>query len=485
MPDTTRFFPAFGPLLFGRAPRSTANFLRVQAAHADALSQLQAACGDLIPPRALAPTARGSSRRARVFSLPITFWAFLAQVLTPTCACRETVRKVQAWWALHGQPQLSANTSAYCQARARLPLATLAVVHDHLAEHLQRHVTTAQLWRGRRVKVVDGTNVSMPDTAENQKAYPQQASQKPGCGFPLMKLVGVFCLASGAWLKLASGTLPVHESQLFRQLWAFLERGDIVFSDRGFCAWATLAALGARGVDCVMRLHQARPADFRRGQRRGPKDRLISWSKPAQRTTGWSAADWRMLPDRLTLRLLEIRVAVPGFRTQQIRLITTLLDPLADPAAALGELSWRRWTVELHFREIKILLGLDVLRCQSPALIHKELWMHLIAYNLVRALMQEAAQVHPVPLARLSFKGTLDTLRHWADVLHAARGRPRQQAALRRTMLTIIARDQLPERPGRSEPRARKRRPKNYHLLTKPRHQMRVPAHRNRPRKSS
>jgi hypothetical protein len=325
----------------------------------------------------------------------------------------------------------------------------------------------------------------MPDTAANQKQYPQQASQQPGCGFPMMKLAGLFDLASGALLTVAHGTLHVHESQLFRHLWPLLVRGDVVLSDRGFCSFAAIASLQAHGVDTVMRLHQTRPVDFRRGQRLGSKDRRIVWNKPAQRTKGCSAGDWAALPDTLPLRLLEIRVAAPGFRTQRVLLITTLLDPVAYPAAALGELYFQRWTVELHFREIKILLGMDVLRCQTPAMIHKELWLHLIAYNLVRALMQEAGQVHHVPVVRLSFKGSLDTLREWADVLHATRDQPRKQAALRRAMLALIARDTVPDRPGRSEPRAKKRRPKNYHLLTKPRHQMRVPAHRNRPRKSS
>ena len=185
------------------------------------------------------------------------------------------------------------------------------------------------------------------------------------------------------------------------------------------------------------------------------------------------------------MRLVHLFVAVRGLRSRHFVLVTTLLDAVASPAEALGQLYFQRWTVELHFREIKILLGLDILRCQSPAMIHKELALHLIAYNLVRALMQQAAALHHVPLARLSFKGTLDTLRQWADVLHAARGHPRKQAALRRAMLALIARDQLPERPDRTEPRAKKRRPKNYRLLTKPRHQMRVPPHRNRPRKSS
>ncbi len=485
MHDTTRFFPAFGPLLFGRAPRSTVATLRAQAAGDDGLSQLQAACGQLIPTRAFEPTATGANSRERVFSLQVTFWAFLSQVLTPGAACRQVVRKVQAWWAAHGQADLDPNTSAYCQARARLPLSQLETVHDDLAARLQRNVTADQHWCGRAVKIVDGTNVSMPDTAANQKEYPQQASQTPGCGFPMMKLVGLFCLASGALLRVARATLHVHESQLFCQLWPWLQPGDIVLADRGFCAFATLASLRARGVDSVMRLHQARPADFRRGHRLGTNDRQVVWSKPVQRTAGYTADEWDALPDTLTLRLLEMLVAVPGFRTQRVLLITTLLDPVAYSAAALGQLYFQRWSVELHFREIKTLLGMDVLRCQTPAMIQKELQLHLIAYNVVRALMQEAGQRHHVPLTRLSFKGSLDTLREWADVLHAARTRPRRQAMLRRAMLKLIASDQLPERPGRTEPRARKRRPKNYHLLTKPRHQMCVPPQRNRPGKLS
>ncbi|MGH8531097.1 MAG: IS4 family transposase [Nevskiales bacterium] len=485
MHETTRFFPPFGPLLFGRAPRSITEKLRNQAARLDALSQLQVAFGSLIPAHRLAPSAQGPNSRLRVFSPSVTFWAFLAQVLSPPCACRQIVRKVQAWWAERGQPHLCADTSAYCQARARLPLATLEAIHDDLVTQLQRSVSTEQHWRGRTVKIVDGTNVSMPDTAANQAAYPQQASQQPGCGFPMMKVVGVFCLASGALLQIVRGTLRVHDCQLFRQLWRFLARGDILLADRGFCSYAAIASLAARGVDCVMRLHQARPHDARRGRRLGPRDRLLTWTKPIQRTPAWSAEDFAALSETLTVRLVHVAVGVRGFRTRQFVLVTTLLDRLAYPAEALGQLYFQRWTVELHFREIKILLGLDVLRCQSPAMIHKELQLHLIAYNLVRALMQQAAARHHVPLARLSFKGALDTMRQWADVLHAARGQPRKQAALRRAMLALIARDQLPHRPGRSEPRAKKRRPKNYHLLTAPRHQMRVPAHRNRPRKSS
>ena len=337
-------------------------------------------------------------------------------------------------------------------------------------------------WLSREVKIVDGTCLSMPDTPENQAAYPQPSNQKKGCGFPMMKLVGLFSLKSGALLHFARGTLRVHESQLFRQLWAHLSQGDIVLGDRGFCSFFAMASLLGRGVDSLMRLHQARRADFRRGKRLGKDDILITWTKPAQRTAAWSPQEFAALPDTLTLRQIRLHIDIKGCRSRTIILVTTLLDPVAYPAEAIAALYLERWSVELHFREIKITLALDVLRCLTPLMIEKELLLHIIAYNLVRALMQRAAILHGMELRRVSFKGTLDTLRHFADAVHASQGKPRKQAELLDSMLEIIAADQVPYRPSRNEPRAKKRRPKNYHLLTKPRHQMRVPPHRNRPK---
>ena len=205
------------------------------------------------------------------------------------------------------------------------------------------------------------------------------------------------------------------------------------------------------------------------------------WTKPLQRSAACTPEAFAALPATFTLRMVRYLVKNPGFRTKEVVLITTLLDPIAYPASDLASLYFKRWTVELHFREIKVLLGLDVLRCLTPTMIRKEIAMHRIAYNLVRLLMQRASVTHHVRLARISFKGTLDSLHHFSDAIHALAGHPRRQAALLEELLRTIANDLLPVRPGRSEPRAKKRRPKNYHLLTKPRKQMRVPSHRNRP----
>ena len=203
MRSTTPFFSAFGPLLFGRPPRSFRTELRSQAAHAESLSQLRAAFGSMVPDALLSREKSGAGSRDRLFSPLITFWAFLAQVLSPNSACRESLRKVQAWWSLRHGVEISADTSAYCQARARLSDHVLQHVHDHLAQRMEANVPDDELWRGRSVKIVDGTNLSMPDTAKNQQAYPQPTSQKPGCGFPMMKLIAIFSLASaGAEMKM-------------------------------------------------------------------------------------------------------------------------------------------------------------------------------------------------------------------------------------------------------------------------------------------
>jgi Transposase DDE domain len=483
MRQPTPFFAAFGSLLFGRAHRSKIDALLGPHPAERSLNQFQSAFGEFIPKALLAPQDSGVNSRQRIFSTVVTFWAFLAQVLERGSSCRDALRRVLAWWQFQcpRQAQPSPDTSAYCQARARLEDATLLKIGTHLADQMQRNTPCADLWKGRRVKVIDGTTGSMPDTPKNQQQWPQPKSQQPGCGFPLLKLVGLFCLASGALLQTVHSSLRQHEAVLARLLWKLLEIGDILLADRGFCSFLDLHALGQLGVDAVMRLHQARRADFRQGRRLAKDDRLVTWVKPARRSAVWTQEEFDALPATLLVRILRYRIAVPGFRSQEVILVTTLLDPKAYPLEALAELYFQRWGVELHFREIKTLLGMDVLRCHSPKMIVKELAMHQIAYNLVRALMQRAAICHHLRLAQLSFKGTLDSLHHFADAIHARTGHPRKQAHLLAQLLLTIALDQLPSRPSRSEPRAKKRRPKNYHLLTKPRHQMRVPPHRNRP----
>jgi hypothetical protein len=487
MPPVTPFFADFHRRLFGKAPLSGLQELLRHSSQVPSISHYQELFGKLVPQELLAPQKRGANSRQRFFSSSVTFWSFLGQVLEPGSSCRDALRRLNAWWQWRFPDQglPSHDTSGYCQARARLSESRLRRLCDHLGQQLEEQAGEDQLWLGRRVKIIDGTSVSMPDTAANQELWPQSSAQKPGCGFPLLKLLGVFSLQSGALLDLTISNQRRHDAQLARQLWPNFQAGDVVLADRGFCSFGDLAQLHSAGIEVVMRLHQARKTDFRRGKRLGPDDRVVIWNKPAQSTPGWTKEQLKALPDTLQLRLIRYRTQIPGCRCQEIILVTTLVDALLFSAAQLAGLYFRRWGVELHFRQIKTLLGMDVLRCLSPAMVRKELLMHLVAYNLIRALMQRASLIYHVPLERISFKGTLDSLHHFADAVHAAHTTPNRQRQLFDALLLTIAADLVPLRPNRSEPRVKKRRPKNYHLLTKPRHSMVLSQHRSRHRAKS
>jgi hypothetical protein len=448
----TMFLPGFSHRLCGRPTAAAAGGVQRRSERLDGLAGLVAR---FIPEALFTP---GEGRRTRVYTPWVTFVAFLGQVLSRGSACREAVRRVQAWRVAGKRPAPDESTSAYCQARARLPLAALRAAHEELGGWIERHAQDTWRWCGRAVKVIDGCGISMPDTGENRAKWPYAGGQKPGCGFPTAQMVGLFCLATGRLVRFALETWKAHEIPLARQLIAWMQPGEIVLADRGFCGWGLIALLQRKGVDVVMRAHQARTL----------KGRRMSWARP-QRQETWTKSLWAELPAELAVRIVRFRVAVPGFRTQEVVLVTTLLDEKAYPDAALAALYRRRWAVELCFREIKTTLGLDVLRCQTPELVEKEVWLQAIAYNLVRALMLEAAWVHGVDLGRLSFKGTVDTLRQWTPLFAPSLFAFKRARA---ELLRIIAADPVPLRPDRSEPRARKRRPKSYQLLTKPRHAM-------------
>jgi len=343
-----------------------------------------------------------------------------------------------------------------------------------------------QLWKGFWVKVVDGIGISLPDTRKNQRSYPQSAEQKPGCGFPLLKLVGVFSLASGALLNYARGNKHQHELGLLQRLLDTFKPGDLVLADRGFSTYALMALLGLRKTHSLFRLHHARRRDFRQGKCLGKNDRLLVWTKPCnwQRPRFIPKQLWQRLPKELSVRMVRFTLAVPGYRTQSVTLITTLVDPVLYPAAELAELYARRWRVELWFRDIKTSMGMETLRCLSPKMIHKELEMFFIVYNTIRCLMADAAQTHSVAIERLSFKGTVDSVRQFSAAIAQARSRKMKNRLIAR-LLELIAADQVPERPGRREPRAVKRRPKPFQKLNRPRHLMNEMLHRSKYRKNA
>jgi hypothetical protein len=360
-----------------------------------------------------------------------------------------------------------------------LPLDGLEQIHQTVVAQADQIVGPGQRWCGRRVLVADGATVTAADTPENQRAYPQQATQEPGCGFPLIRIVALLSLSTGMLVSWATGGWLQHEVTLLQSLWEHLAQGDVLLADRGFCNWALLAQCGQRRLDAVFRLKGSRRGDFRRGRRLSRDERLVCWPKPAQKAWTVSATLWAQLPEALTLRLVRCRLTLPGFRTRQVTLVTTLLDGQAFPPAKLSELYYRRWSMELSLRNLKSTLQMDQLSCKTPSNLEREIRLHFLMHNLVRRLMLEAALRHHVGLHRISFAGSLAAARRYGEALLQARSR-RQRRLLKDQLFQVLAQDLVPERPGRREPRAVKRRLKPYPLLNKHRHRFREISHQKR-----
>src|SRR6267154_1249186 len=447
----TPFFPQLRPRLarLGQHVRH----LRPQS-----LMHLDLLFGSVLPSWLLAQADEGTNSREQIYSVRRTFFGFLYQVLNPDCPCREVVRQIQSLFALLSLRRVSEDTGAYCQARGRLPIDTLARLRCAVAAHAQK---AGQLWNGFCVKVIDGTGLSMPDTPKNQRAYPQSREQKPGCGFPFMKVVGVFSLTTGALLDYAKGNKHQHELSLLHRLLDQFKPGDLALADRGFSCYTLLALLWTKKVPALFRLHHARGGDLRKGKRLGKNDRLVVWRKPKnwERRPYLPLALWKGIAPDLPVRILRYSLRRAGYRTRSLTLVTTLVDAQLYPAEQLALLYAKRWHIELWFRDIKTSMGMEVLRCQSPKMIHKELEMFFIAYNLIRCFMIQASQAYEVEVPRLSFKGTVDGVRQFSVAIAQARSSKKQKEIIAK-LLQTIADDLVPERSGRREPRAVKRRPK-------------------------
>jgi len=438
------------------------------------LHQCEALFGRWIPAWRLSPQDEGAHSRHRRWSLRLTFWTFFWQVAQAGAACREAIRQAQSLCQRLGLPLPPDETSPYCQARSNLPLERLDEISDGLVREADEGIVARDLWCGLRVQVLDGTTVTLPDTPENQEAFPQLTSQRPGCGFPIVRVVALFSLATGLLTAWATGRWRQHELAVWQTLWDHLRPGEVLLGDRGFGVWAVLAQCVARGAQGVFRTK--RKINFRQGQRLGPEDRLVSWPKPQQCPRYLTREQWAALPPVLTLRVVRCRLQRKGFRNRQVILVTTLRDPQAYPLAALGELYYRRWEVELGLRNLKTTLQMEHLSCKTPANVERELRLHFLVHNLVRRLMLEAARQQRAPWGRISFAGALGAARRYGEaMLQVSSARQRQR--LMAELLRVLADDPVPDRPGRREPRARKRRPKPYPLLTCHRHRYKEVPH--------
>ncbi len=411
--------------------------------------------------------------RVRTYTPLITLWTFLTQVLDPDHSCRKAVSSLIAFLVARGEAPVSPDTGNYCKARKRLPLSFIVRLVRKVGQMLSRKAPSSWLWKGRAVVLVDGSTVSMPDTPANQKAYPQPRTQKPGLGFPLARFVAVICLSTGAVLDLAIGAYKgkrTGETSLLRTLMDRLEPGSILLGDRYFASYFGIAQLVDRDIDGVFRMHQRRKVDFRRGRCLGIEDHVVEWRKP-ERPEWMDEATYERMPSTMEVREVRFRVQVPGYRVHTIVLVTTLLDPNVYTKEDLAELYLQRWHIELDLRSIKVVMQMDVLRCKTPDMVEKEVWIHMLAYNIIRSFMAAAAAREKAKPRELSFKGTLQALTAFRDSMREAS--PERYARLWEAMFVVMGYDRVGDRPGRVEPRCKKRRPKPYRMLTVPRDEAR------------
>ncbi len=405
--------------------------------------------------------------RNRLYTPIVTIWAFLSQVLESDQSLANTVKRVRAWLVSAGAEPPSSQTGAYTKARQRLPEGLLKRLLSQTGSELDQQVEAEELWCGRAVKLLDGSSVLMPDTKKNQAEYPQHSNQKPGCGFPIIKLVVMFSLSTAAVIGIRIAALNTGELSLARSLYETLDPDDVVLADRAYGTYVDLALVQQKRADGVFRKHQSRKSDFRRSKRLGKGDQIVTWSRPSRCPNSLAPAEFESLPSTLTVREVKFSVPQKGFRTQSVVVVTTLLDPKEYTKTKLAQLYGLRWQAEVNLDHIKTTLGMEMVRGKTPAMVRKEIYVHLMAYNLLRALMWKAGKTHGVPPLRLSVQGTRQSFNQFCPLLAEA-GRIRQQP-LFQELLSLTAESKVPLRPGRSEPRTRKRRPKAFPLMTKPR----------------
>ena len=414
----------------------------------------------------------------RIFTPLVILWVFLGQVLDADQSCRAAVARLVVDRVSRGLKPCSSETGAYCQARRRLPERFFSAVGRLVGRNLDAQADPQWLWKGRRVCLFDGSTVSMPDTPENRGEYPLTYNQKPGTGFAIARIGAIISLSCGAILDLGICRYAGKgqgEVSLLRRRWDALRPGDVLLGDRLMSNWAGIVMLKRRGVETVSRLNKAvRSADFRKGIRLGKDDHLVCWKKPTS-IRSVDRETYRSLPDSITIREARFRVGQPGFRTRSIVVVTTLLDPALASREDLAALYRARWNNELDLRSIKVTLQMDMLRCKTPERVRKEIWTHVLAYNLIRTVMAQAAARDGVAPRSISFKATLQVLEAFRPLIafQAHRGAG-HRATLYQQVLRAIAVHRVADRPDRFEPRKVKRRPQRYSRLRRPRREIKL-----------
>lgn len=411
-----------------------------------------------------------------VYTPPLVLWGFLSQVISSGVhrSCDAAVERIRSLCLTVGLAVPSTDSGAYCRARAKLSTDGIQSLTYQVADALEDQAPVDWLWYGHHVKVADGSTLTAPDTEENQKAWPQARTQQPGLGNPILRFCVLVSLATGALCGLAESRYrgkETGETALLRSMFDRLQKKDILLADAYFCSFFMIALLRQRGVHVVVHQHQRRTTDFRKGKRLGPNDHLVEWEKPA-RPTWMDQETYESLPDTIEVRELRVKIAVPGFRTKEVTLVTTLTNAKRYSKQALGDLYRGRWHVEVDLKSLKVTMNMEDLRGKTPEMVRKEIWAHCLAYNLIRRTMAAAAVTYEREPRSISFAGALQTIA--GSLSQASTAESSLLHLLVEQKLESIASHKVGHRPNRVEPRAVKRRPKKQKLLTKPRDEARA-----------
>lgn len=406
-----------------------------------------------------------------VFSTEIVLWAFLAQTLRDGkgAACTAAVADIATYMLQTGQRPPSGDTGDYCRARAKLNLQALQNLVRQSAGHLENRANPAWIWKGLHAKLVDGFTFTMPDTPANQNQFPQHPSQPVGVGFPIARACTVVSLATACVCDLAMGRYKgkeTGETALLRSILDGFHQDDLVVFDRYYCSYMMLAILMGRNIQVCTRLYHSRISDFRRGHRLGPDDHLVTWMRP-QKPSWMSLEDYDQIPETLELREVRFRITEPGHRTKMITIVTTLTDPEQYTKEDLAALYGLRWNVETDILHIKQTLNLDHLRCKTPEMVQRELWVTLLAYNLIRTVIASSAQTHDKQPRCLGFTLACQTI--LASWMLLSTGTCKDSSTMAKMILAHIAANEVADRPGRMEPRLLKRRRQHYPFMNYPR----------------
>lgn len=418
---------------------------------------------DLFPIENLATIVENTpSKRGSVFTPLVTLKAFIFQVFSGN-PCKKVVAGVLADRLREGKTANTINTGPYCKARQRLPLKPLEEAASNIGSRLHSAVPETWRWKDHNVVLTDGTTVLMPDTPDNQVVFPQQSNQKPGLGFPIARMVALISLAAGTMMGYSVGAYQgkgTGETSLLSQLLGHLQVGDLLMADRYYCTFAIIALLQARGIPVLFQMHANKKADFSQGISLGAKDHLIDWKKPPRKPVWMSEIDYAALPETLTVRELSVKGMV---------YVTTLLDNKAFHKQELASLYQERWKIELDLRSIKTHMGMEMLRCKSPDMVKKEIAIHFMAYNFIRWSLAQAAILNKKIPREISFKSAVQIITEASKQLGNLVGNPLLSAlhALLKAMTTTL----IGKQKRKNQPRAIKRRPKPFPLLTVPRYE--------------